>query len=93
MFYFDIKDGWQNYILLKKYKKLLNQANEYYENYKERLQKQARNKYGELSNEEKDMKREYGRNTYQNILEENKKRLNEYHKNYHKAKKITAIQK
>ena len=35
------------------------QAKEYYENNKERLQEQARNKYLQSFNEEKDIKREY----------------------------------
>ena len=52
--------------------KLLNQAKEYYENNKERLQEQDRNKYRELYNEEKNIKREYGRNRCQNISEENR---------------------
>ena len=51
------------------------------------MREQARNKYGELSNEEKDIKREYGRNIYRNISEENKQKLEEYQKNYHEAKK------
>ena len=52
--------------------KLLNQAKEYYENNKERLQEQDRNKYRELYNEEKNIKREYGRNRCQNMSEENR---------------------
>ena len=68
---------------------LLNQAKEYYENDKERLQEQARNKYRELSNKEKNIKTEYGRNRCQNISQENKQRLKEYQKNNSKAKKST----
>ena len=41
---------------------ILNKAKECYENNKERLMEQARNKYGELLEKEKDIKREYGRN-------------------------------
>ena len=50
---------------------ILNRAKEYYENNKE---KQARNKYRELSEEERNIKREYGRNRYHNMSEENKKK-------------------
>ena len=42
--------------------KKLNRAKEYYENNKERIRVQARNKYRELSHEEKDIEREYGGN-------------------------------
>ena len=40
---------------------ILNRAKKNYENNKERLREQARNKYRELSDKEKDIKREYGR--------------------------------
>ena len=40
---------------------LLNRAKDYYENDKERLREQARNKYRNLSAEEKNKKREYGK--------------------------------
>ena len=55
-------------------------ANEYYENNKERLKEQARNKYRKLFNEEKDKKREYGKNRYKNMSKEDKQRLKEYQK-------------
>ena len=38
-----------------------NRAKEYYQNNKERLREEARNKFRELSNEEKETKKEYGR--------------------------------
>ena len=47
----------------------------YYENDKERLRKQARNKVRELYNKEKDLKREYGWNGYRNMLREEKEKL------------------
>ena len=43
---------------------ILNKAKYYYENKKELLREQARNKYKELSEEEIDIKRKYGRNRY-----------------------------
>ena len=49
---------------------ILNRAKDYYENDKERLRKQARNKYRNLSEEEKNKKREYGKNRYHNMSEE-----------------------
>ena len=54
---------------------------DYYENDKERLREQARDKYRNLSKEEKNKKREYGKNRYHNMPEEKKKRLKEYQKN------------
>ena len=50
---------------------ILNTAKDYYENDKERLREQARDKYRNLSKEE----------------EKKKKRLKEYQQNYRKAKK------
>ena len=40
---------------------ILNRLKDYYENDKERLRKQARDKYRNLSQEEKNKKREYGK--------------------------------
>ena len=64
---------------------ILNRAKDY-ENDKERLREQARDKYKNLS-EEKNKKTEYGKNRYLNMSEEKKKRLKEYQKNYREAKK------
>ena len=58
---------------------ILNTAKDYYENDKERLTKQARDKYRNLSEKEKNKKREYGKNRFRNMLEEEKQRLKEYH--------------
>ena len=66
---------------------ILNRANCYYENDKDRLGKQARDKYRNLSEEDKNKKKEYGRNRYHNMSEEKKQRLKEYQKNYREAKK------
>ena len=71
----------------KKQDVILNRAKDYYENDKERLREQARDKYRKLSEEEKNKKREYGKNRYCNMSEEEKKRLREYQKNYREAKK------
>ena len=69
---------------------ILNRAKDYYENNKERLRVQAKNKYGNLSEEEKNKKREYGKNRCCNMSEEEKKRLKEY-QNYHEGKKSQYI--
>ena len=66
---------------------ILNRAKDYYENDKERLKGQARDKYINLSEEAKNKKREYGKNRYHNMSKEKKQRLKEYQKNYCKAKK------
>ena len=62
---------------------ILNRAKDY-ENDKERLREQARDKYRNLSEEEKYKKREYGKNRYRNMSEEKKQRLKEYQKNHQK---------
>ena len=51
---------------------ILNRAKYYYENDKERLREQARDKYRNLSEEEKNKKREYGKNRLLNMPEEKK---------------------
>ena len=66
---------------------ILNRAKDYYENDKERLREQAKNKYRNLCEEKKNKKREYSKNRYHNMSEEKKRRLKEYQKNYRKAKK------
>ena len=58
---------------------MLNRTKYYYENDKERLREQARNKYRNLSEEDK-KKREYGKNRYHNMPEEKKQELKEYQK-------------
>ena len=66
---------------------ILNRGKDYYENDKERLREQGRDKYSNLSEEEKNKKREYGKNRYSTTSEEKKPRLKEYQKNYGEAKK------
>lgn len=57
-------------IIIKKADIILNKAKEDYENKKQRLREQARNKYRKLSNKDKNIKIEYGGNRYQNMSEE-----------------------
>ena len=67
---------------------ILNRANDYYENDKDRLREQARDKHKNLSEEEKSKKRDYGKNRYHNMPEEKKQRLKEYQKNYRELKSL-----
>ena len=48
---------------------------DYYENNRERLRYQAKDKYRNLSEEDKNIKREYGKNRYQNMSEKSNKNL------------------
>ena len=52
---------------------ILSGAKYYYEQDKERLREQTRDKYWNLSEEEKNKKKEYGKNRYLNMFEEKKK--------------------
>ena len=52
---------------------ILNRAKGYYENDKERLRKQAREKYRNLSEEKKNKKREYRKNRIAICLKKRKK--------------------
>ena len=71
---------------------VLNKAKDYYKNSKDRLSKQAREKYNSLSAEEKDKKREYQRNKYHAMSEEEKNTKREYEKNrYHNMSKEKNI--
>ena len=70
---------------------ILNRAKDYYENDKERLREQARDKYRNLSEEEKNKKREYGKNRYRSMSEEKKKRLKECQKTYREEKKSLNV--
>ena len=66
---------------------VLNRAKYYYENDKERLREQARDKYRNLSEEDKSKKREYGKNRYHKMSKVTKQKLTEYQKDYREAKK------
>ena len=72
---------------------ILNRAKDYYDNNKERLRVQTRDKYRNLSEEEKSRKREYRKGRYCNMSEEKKQRLKEHHKNYREAKKCKCNNK
>ena len=52
---------------------ILNRAKDYYENDKERLREQARDKYRTLAEEEKNKKREYGKIDISICLKKRKK--------------------
>ena len=68
---------------------MLNSAKHYYENDKERLREQARDKYRKLTEEEENKQREYVKNRYHNMPEEKKQRLKEYQKTYRETKKVS----
>ena len=59
----------------------------YYQRNKERLKKQASDKYRNLSEEEKNKKREYGKNRYHNMSEEKKKKTKRISKKLSRGKK------
>ena len=63
---------------------VVNRAIDHYENNKQKLRAQARDKYRNLSDEEQNKKIKYGKNRYCNMSEEKKQRLKEYQKNYQK---------
>ena len=64
----------------------LNKAKEYYKNNNERLKKQTRHKYRNLSEEDKNIKRDYRKNRYHNISKEKKQTLKEYLRKYREVK-------
>ena len=66
---------------------IVNTAKVYYENDKERLKDQVRDKYRNLSEEEQNKKTEYGRKRYHSMSKEKNQKLKDYQKNYRKAKK------
>ena len=67
---------------------ILNRAKIYYENDKNRLREQPRDKYRNLPEEDKNKTRDYERNRYHNMSEEKKQSLKEYQKNYRVTKKL-----
>ena len=66
---------------------ILNRAKDYYENDKQRLRRQARDEYKNLSEEEKNLNNEYGKTNTTICLKKKKQRLKKYQKIYHEAKK------
>ena len=65
---------------------ILNRAKYYYENDKERLREQGRDKYRNLSEEEKIKRENMGGIDTTICLKKKKQRLKEYQKNYRQAK-------
>ena len=55
-------------------------ANKYYEKHKERLRKEAREKYQNISEEEKDKRQKRVQERYQNLPKEQKQKLLQYMK-------------
>ena len=86
--FFSLYKKWIIQHIIETEKKILNRAKDYYENDKERLREQARDKYRNLSEGDKNKKREYGKNRYHNMSEEKKQKLKEYQK-----KKISRSKK
>ena len=66
---------------------ILNRAKDYYENDKERLREQARDKYRNLSEEKQNKKREFGKNRHHNMSEGKQQILKDYQTKYREAKK------
>ena len=62
-------------------------VNKYYQKHKEKLRKEAREKYQNLSEEEKEKKRQYHRECSKNLSEEEKEKKVEYMRNYYLAHK------
>ena len=69
---------------------MLNRAKDYYENNKERLRVQTRDKYRNLSEEKKKKERIWNKQTLQYVWR-GEKTLKEYQKNYRETKKSKYI--
>ena len=72
---------------------ILNRANDYYENDKQRLRGQARVKYRNLFEKEKNKKREYGKKEIPRYVwrKQYQKRLKEYQKTIARIKCLNII--
>ena len=68
---------------------ILNRAKDYYENDKEKLRRQARDKYRNLSEEEQNKKREYGKNRYRKMSEEKKAKINRISRKLSRGLKVS----
>ena len=68
-----------------------NLSAKYYQEYKERLQKKARERYQNLSKEEKEKKQQYGCERYKNLSEDEKQKLVEYRKKYYRMRKNALL--
>ena len=64
-----------------------NLSAKFYQENKERPQKNVREKYQNLSKEEKENKRQYCRGRYKNLSGYEKQKLDEYRKKYYKMRK------
>ena len=78
-------------LIVKETDVILNRAKYYYENDKEILTEQGRDRYRNLSEEEKNKTKEYGKNRYRNMSEEKKQRLTEYQKIIARQKSLNII--
>ena len=68
-----------------------NSSAKYYQESKERLQKEGCEKYQNLSKEEKEKKRQYGRARYKNLSEDEKRELIEYRKKNYRMEKNALL--
>ena len=64
---------------------------DYYENNKDKLRDQAKDKCRNLSEEDKNKKKEYGKNRYHNMSEEKKQKLKNTKKNIEMQKNLNII--
>ena len=65
----------------------------YYQNNRERLQKKARERYQDLSEEEKNKTQQYVHERYKNLSENKKQRLVEYRKKHYEKWKNNTVNK
>ena len=68
-----------------------NLSTKYYQENKERLRENARERYQNLSKEEKGKKRQYCRKRYKNLSENEKQKLVEYRKKYYRMRKNALL--
>ena len=68
---------------------ILNRAKDYYENDKERLREQARDKYRNLFEEEKNKKGEYGKYRYRSMSGEKKAKTKRISEKLSRDKKVS----
>ena len=61
----------------------IKRVNKYYQKHKEKLRKQVRERYQNLSEKEKEKRQRKARDRYQNLSEEEKEKKVEYTRNYY----------
>ena len=66
-------------------------TNKYYQKHKERLRKEAHEKYQNISEEEKDKRQIRVQERYQNLPKEQKQKLLEYMKHYYLVHKKVNV--